>query len=204
MGYLSEPHIRKANLQSHQQSPQDITRSEAVSTNQSLQQFDSPHTVQLSPTDATVQITPNEDPQTPDKIIPSRINLSPSQELPGTHPSLQSQVILFENSGNTCYVNSLLHCLLSISSFRLFYLQHTETITLDDELKQHLTIIPAMKVLLQRIYHCSSTVTQSQVNAIHLNLIEFIQVISSLYPDFRLGNQGDQHQLFQLLIEWTV
>ena len=201
-------HIRKANLRSHVLPSQDIPISQASSTNQSQDHFTSLPNAQSTPTDPPGQITANEDPQTPNTTIPSAINLSPSPEtLPSFQPMsppLQSQVILFENSGNTCYVNSLLQCLLSLSVFRWFYLYDTETVLQNDQLKQQLIIIPAIKAILQKIYHRSSAASPSQFNTIHFNLIDFIQVISSLYPAFSLGNQGDQHQLLQLLMEWTV
>ena len=161
-------------------------------------------------TDISLQNTPNDNPQTPENPTLPKSNLLLS---PVTSPSSQSESLLFQperllfqNSGNTCYLNSLLQCLLSISSFRCFYLHDIEIITQQDGSKNNLTIIPALVTLLQKIYHFPgySTSLESHIKTKPFNLKDFIHVIASLHPDFQPGNQGDQHQLFQLLIEWTV
>ena len=79
----------------------------------------------------SLQTTPNEDPQTP--------------ENPASQPEsllFQPERILFQNSGNICYLNALLQCLLSISTFRCFSLHEIDIITQKDEMKKKLNNNP--------------------------------------------------------------
>ena len=141
--------------------------------------------------------TPNSEPQTPTLKVPEP-NLSPLHE---KESSLRSHLILFTNLGNTCYINSLLQCLLSISTLSSFLLSETTRLNERSQLTAHLSVIPYLESLFQRIH---SPASASSTEPLLFEPRQFVERVSTLHPDFKLGKQADQHQLFQILIEKMV
>ena len=143
--------------------------------------------------------TPNSEPQTPriPVIKPVQPNRSPTH---GESLQMGTYSVLFPNLGNTCYINSLLQCLLHISHFSSFFL--TETMKLNrGTVKERLSIIPSLESVFQQI---RSSLVSGTTGLPEINLQDFVKTVSALHPDFRLGSQADQHQLFQLIIEAIV
>ena len=144
------------------------------------------------------QLTPNSQPKTPlhKQVLP---NVSPFEV---ESCKLPSHSVLFANLGNTCYLNALLQCLLPISAFASFFLNSTRKLKNPSEVNQQLSIIPALERLFRQIHSLSHSKIISEQSSIEPR--ELVEVVSVLHPSFTIGNQADQHQLFQLLIDATV
>lgn len=101
------------------------------------------------------------------------------------------------NTGNTCYVNTVLQCFKSIDNFENICVNTYFNINNNETLK------PKTETIIYDMGHCYNLMTTHIGKTLKPSgLIRKIDTyIKSINPDFNINTQGDIHEVFTYLIE---
>lgn len=107
--------------------------------------------------------------------------------------------ISLRNLGSTCYINSLIQCLFSLSKFRHFFIN-------DEKLKSYLHDLNSRNLKLTSGFHdlFSTFYDKSPHNALPpvIDMTKFLSIIARLNPSYNIPNeQQDTSQFFYYIID---
>lgn len=92
------------------------------------------------------------------------------------------------NQGNTCYLNSILQCLLHSKKFIIYLFNHTDSIT--NSSKNNL--LKEFVSLVDKIWFSDNQ---------HITPDTFLQKLVETYPFYRIGEQQDSHECMLNIFE---